>query len=74
MRLLRRDSESNISLAQFFGDKIPEYAILSHTWEADDQEVTFQQIRDGSGRRKRGYRKIVFCGEQAAIHGLQFFW
>ncbi|KAF2186277.1 hypothetical protein K469DRAFT_664161 [Zopfia rhizophila CBS 207.26] len=29
---------------------------------------------DGSGRSKAGYRKIRFCGKQAANDGLQFFW
>ncbi|OCK79096.1 hypothetical protein K432DRAFT_275240, partial [Lepidopterella palustris CBS 459.81] len=50
------------------------YAILSHTWEADDQEVTFKDLTDGVGFNKLGYGKIQFCGEQAREDGLQYFW
>jgi hypothetical protein len=40
MRLLRiRD----LSLAEFVGNDIPRYAILSHTWGADYEEVTFKE-------------------------------
>jgi hypothetical protein len=31
------------------GDSIPSYAILSHTWEADHQEVTFQDMKSSTG-------------------------
>ncbi|KAH8742535.1 heterokaryon incompatibility protein-domain-containing protein [Diaporthe sp. PMI_573] len=50
------------------------YAILSHTWGDDDEEVTFKDFTDGSGNTKAGYRKICFCGEQAARDGLRHFW
>ncbi len=42
------------------------YAILSHTWGKDSDEVTFEDGLEGSGRDKAGYDKIKFCGEQAA--------
>jgi hypothetical protein len=53
---------------------IPEYAILSHTWGADTEEVTFGDLMDGTGKSKAGYEKIRFCGEQARRDGLQYFW
>jgi Heterokaryon incompatibility protein (HET) len=74
MRLLKLNANGSFSLTTFFGNIIPSYAILSHTWEADNQEVTFQDFMDGVGSSKVGYRKIQFCGEQAQKDGLQYFW
>jgi hypothetical protein len=75
MRLLRHDEEGSFSLTNFFGGDIPPYAILSHTWS--DEEVTFEDVTDGataSWKSKAGYRKLEFCGRQAAKDGLSFFW
>ncbi|KAF1957123.1 HET-domain-containing protein [Byssothecium circinans] len=76
MRLLRRSNTCEFSLTEdLVGDKaIPPYAILSHTWGADAEEVTFEDITNGTGKDKPGYKKIQFCGEQAAQDGLQYFW
>jgi hypothetical protein len=71
MRLLHI---SDLGLAEFVGNDIPRYAILSHTWGADHEEVTFKDMVDGTGKAKAGYRKIRFCKKQAAKDGLQFFW
>jgi hypothetical protein len=35
---------------------------------------TFQDLKDGTGKAKSGYKKIRFCGEQARRDGLQYFW
>ncbi|KAH4220265.1 hypothetical protein HBI06_172690 [Parastagonospora nodorum] len=75
MRLLRYDEQGNLSLTKFFGGDIPPYAILSHTWS--DEEVLFKDVTDGataSWKSKAGYRKLEFCGRQAAKDGLSFFW
>jgi hypothetical protein len=73
MRLLEFNTDSEPSLTTFFADKIPQkYAILSHTWE--EEEVTFEDLRDGTGVEKAGYEKIRFCGEQARRDGLEYFW
>jgi hypothetical protein len=55
-------------------DDVPPYAILSHTWGDDDQEVAYEDLSKGVGESKAGYHKIRFCGEQAARDGLQYFW
>ena len=68
MRLLERNNSSEFSLTQDFGDDIPRYAILSHTWGADTEEVTFRDLMDGTGKSKAGYDKIRFCGEQAKCY------
>jgi hypothetical protein len=72
MRLLERNSAGQLSLTEdLIGDDIPQYAILSHTWGAE--EVTFRDLINGTGKRKAGYNKIRFCAQQAANDGLQFF-
>lgn len=53
---------------------IPRYAILSHTWGADSEEVSFKDFMEGSEKNKAGYRKIEFCRKQAVEDGLQYFW
>lgn len=72
MRLLAYSTDDEFSLAEFFDDGIPEYAILSHRWGAE--EVTFKDLMDGTGKSKAGYGKIQFCGKQARRDGLQYFW
>jgi hypothetical protein len=74
MRLLTPRDDGEFSLVQYFSDRIPRYAILSHTWGNDDQEVTYKDIVKGKGKTKAGYEKIRFCGKQAADDGLQHFW
>src|SRR6266568_2116349 len=73
MRLLRKENDE-IVITEFVGNDVPPYAILSHTWGADDQEVTFKDLTEGTGKNKAGYGKIEFCGKQAASDGLQYFW
>lgn len=55
-----------------FQDDIPPYAILSHTWEND--EVSFEDVTEGTGESKAGYRKLEFCAEKARSEGLDFCW
>lgn len=74
MRLLQPDGNGDFSLVERLGNNIPPYAILSHTWGLDNDEVTFQDIMSDRGRSKPGYGKVRFCGEQAVRDGLQYFW
>jgi len=74
MRLIEIKSSGELSLTKSFTEDIPRYAILSHTWGDDDDEVTFADFIAGAGLRKAGYRKIEFCRKQAAEDGLQYFW
>src|SRR6266480_6673928 len=75
MRLLEYNSASELSLTKDFvgDDKIPPYAILSHTWK-EGQEVTFKGLTNRTSKIKTGYDKIRFCGQQAERDGLQYFW
>jgi hypothetical protein len=74
MRLLKLDSRGELTLTDDLIKDIPCYAILSHTWGADGDETTFKDLGNGSGKSKAGYNKIRFCGEQAKLDGLQYFW
>jgi hypothetical protein len=73
MRLLYLES-GNLSLTEDYTEDVPPYAILSHTWGKDIEEVTFDDFKEGNHTNKTGYTKIRFCGEQAARDGLQYFW
>jgi hypothetical protein len=74
MRLLELKSSGEYGLSRDLIDNIPPYAILSHTWGADAEEVTFRDLCSDPSKIKSGYKKIRFCGEQARRDGLQYFW
>lgn len=74
MRLLECNDAGQIRLTQNFIDDIPKYAILSHTWGAKEDEVSFLELMDGTGKSKPGYRKIQFCANRAWRDGLRFTW
>lgn len=75
MRLLESDVSGNIRLTIDFSDgEVPPYAILSHTWNGDDEEVHYQDLQRGHGMHKLGYRKLRFCAHQAERDELKYFW
>jgi hypothetical protein len=80
MRLLEIEAggDDEVSLREFVDRKdVPPYAILSHTWLADHDEVLFKDMEDadrGKAKSKAGYNKIRFCAKQAAIDGLRYLW
>lgn len=78
MRLLyyREDGELGVTddLVNADADATRPYAILSHTWGKDEEEVTFEDLANNKGKDKAGYKKIQLCGEQAKRNGLQYFW
>ena len=90
MRLLETTDGRTYRLTEDFRhqSQVPAYAILSHTWE-EDQEVTFDDINKDTKSKyrklrsslrlrprseKRGYKKLRFCAQQAKRDGLRFFW
>ncbi|KAF2007874.1 hypothetical protein P154DRAFT_479144 [Amniculicola lignicola CBS 123094] len=75
MRLLKHASGKDCVLIKEFADndEIPPYAILSHTW-IDDEEVTFDELTNGTGKSKMGFKKIQLCGQQAQRDNLEYFW
>src|SRR5689334_2534236 len=52
MRLLQIQPDGTLSLVEFFGDDIPRYAILSHTWGSDSEEVSFQDVEKNGDKIK----------------------
>src|ERR1700761_3727414 len=73
MRLLRYQN-GEFSLIKFADHEIPHYAILSHTWGPDSEEVDFKDVTEKKNKDKPGYQKLRFCAVQADIDGLQYFW
>jgi len=74
MRLLKLQGD-RISITKF--DKNPpKYAILSHTWDAAEDEVLYGDLaqEEEEAKNKRGYEKIEFCAKQTASHNLEYFW
>ncbi|CAH0003182.1 unnamed protein product [Clonostachys byssicola] len=55
-------------------EEIPPYAILSHTWGPKNTEVTFEDMIVKADKKKVGYEKLRFCGQQAQRDGLEYFW
>lgn len=74
MRLIQDDGQGSLSLVEYDNVNIPRYAILSHTWGEDSEEVTFKDLVKGTGKDKAGYEKIEFCRKRAASDGIQHFW
>ncbi|KAF2260950.1 beta transducin-like protein HET-D2Y [Lojkania enalia] len=76
MHLLQCSGNGEYHLTKSFTNEeaIPSYAILSHTWGADGDEVTFDDLTNGTGTDKPGYEKIRFCAAQARQDGLDYFW
>jgi hypothetical protein len=72
MHLLKDEGHGNLSLVDKHGGDIPRYAILSHTWGAE--EVTFRDLMEGTCRKKAGYNKIELCRKQAASDRISYFW
>jgi hypothetical protein len=76
MRLLEQTDGGLFKLTGFITKSIPPYAILSHTWGADYEEITLQELEAGPGgiEDRPGYKKLQFCGAQAANDGIRYFW
>ncbi|KAF7924727.1 uncharacterized protein EAE97_010678 [Botrytis byssoidea] len=71
MRLI---NTTTYEFSEFYGENIPKYAILSHTWEND--EVTFQEwtFPRRNAEKKAGYAKIEATCKLASEIGLMYAW
>ncbi|KAK5679414.1 hypothetical protein LTS10_008231 [Elasticomyces elasticus] len=75
MRLIKIHPNGDLSLTNDLINDIPPYAILSHVWLRNNkEEVKYQEMRDGGGRDKEGFKKIEFCARQARRDGLEYCW
>lgn len=62
MRLLQLGVNDRLTVTKDLLVPQYEYAILSHTWGPDEEEMTFKGISEGTGLDKNEYQKILFCG------------
>jgi hypothetical protein len=79
MRLLKYDDIGNVSFTKDLSEaELPmyRYAILSHTWGPDEEEVTYDDVVNGTCMSKlgAGSEKIRFCIQQTRRDGLGYFW
>jgi hypothetical protein len=79
MRLLKTDiseeQEWPLQLKIIYGQDVPAYAILSHTWSEDpEDEVLFADINNKTYLTKPGYAKILATLRQAREDGLPYAW
>ena len=58
MRLIHT-TDLNLELCSAYEEK--EYAMLSHTWGKDEDEVTLQDFQAGEKSKTSGYKKIFEC-------------
>ncbi|OJZ91062.1 hypothetical protein ASPFODRAFT_78101 [Aspergillus luchuensis CBS 106.47] len=70
MRLINVDT---LNLEEFHR-LAPCYAILSHTWGADHEELSFRDITENSTKRESLPFKVAKCCEQAKRDGIQYVW
>ena len=72
MRLIHT---STLQFAEFIGEQIPIYGILSHTWGSE--EVSYSDMCNLSSsdlEGRSGYHKIVQCSAKARAEGLAYIW
>jgi hypothetical protein len=72
MRLL---NTSTLELKVFLDEQALQdegYAILSHRWEED--EVTFEDMRNGNMEGMKGFRKMQGCCKVAKSEGFNWVW
>jgi hypothetical protein len=73
LRLLRIEADGHLHFREFTDEGVPPYAILSHRW-ISGQEVTFEEMRDGSATHKIGYWKVVTFAQKVFSDGLKYCW
>ncbi|KAI3336604.1 heterokaryon incompatibility protein-domain-containing protein [Xylariaceae sp. AK1471] len=69
MRLINIETNK---IEEFVGNDVPKYAILSHTWGAE--EVSYQCFFDPNARTTDGYAKIGATCDMALRFGLRYVW
>ena len=69
MRLL---NASTFGFEEFTPKKVPEYAILSHTWATE--EVLYQDILNGTAQAKLGWSKVKQCCRRTREDGFEYVW
>jgi len=63
---------TTLKLEYFLGSDVPPYTILSHTW--GNEEVTFQDITQGTASPKEGYTKLVKTCKVTLRNKITYTW
>lgn len=76
MRLLHLDNNGSLSLRNYWDPgNIPPYAVLSHTWQTNQEVTHWDMVTDNDkARGKAGYGKLCFFTQQAKRDGLNYIW
>jgi len=61
-----------MELEEFFDDRIPPYAILSHRWEED--ELSYQDLQAGRNKHGAGFTKVQKCCAKALTDKSEWLW
>ena len=69
MRLI---DTKDLSVCEFQGSQIPDYAILSHRWE--DEEITLKELLEGGHPEKKGWAKLRSFQHFAFDRGHRYVW
>lgn len=69
---------TTLQLTEFMGSNIPEYAILTHTWEEEEVSyqdwLSWQKTGDRTISRRKGFLKIKGACQQALKAHLTWLW
>ncbi|KAI0503020.1 heterokaryon incompatibility protein-domain-containing protein [Xylaria bambusicola] len=71
MRLLNAHT---LEFKKVSDNKVPKYAILSHTWLDEEDEVSFHEFNQPDAIKKPGYQKIESFCELAIASGYSYVW
>ncbi|KAH7303159.1 WD40-repeat-containing domain protein [Stachybotrys elegans] len=72
MRLVNVET---LKLEDFLDDRAPPYAILSHTWGDDSEELTIRDVEEGKiDKPGAGALKFRGCCQQARNDNLRYVW
>ncbi|KAL7919399.1 hypothetical protein ACQKWADRAFT_322996 [Trichoderma austrokoningii] len=72
MRLI---NASTFAIEEFSDFCVPRYAILSHTWGPDSEEISFRDVEEGNIEKPgTGALKFQGCCRQAVKDGLDYAW
>jgi hypothetical protein len=64
MRLLEVREDDSFSLVEYTNVRdVPPYAIFSHTWGEDHEEVKYKDLLCGDYKDRLGYQKLLFCAK-----------
>ncbi|PMD51073.1 uncharacterized protein K444DRAFT_545799, partial [Hyaloscypha bicolor E] len=60
IHLLKLEANGEFSLTNNITYPIIPYIVLLYIWREDNKEVTFKNLKYGSGKTKNGYKKLQF--------------